>query len=121
MVDTGYNTTTDLSKGDAFVVTVSEVVGELPENDLIIDEDGAISDSKTPGKAVAGYTLALANDGINFSDEHLFLIYDGKCLECNATSEDKLCKRKVFNTNIMILNLLWRKSMIYEIVDCRNE
>ena len=98
MLEEGFNKTSQVSYNDAFVITISEVVGEIPEDDLLIDEDG-VDLTGTVGKAVTGFTLALANDGINFSDEHLFLIYDGKCLKCNATSEDKLCTRKVCNTN----------------------
>ena len=103
VLDVGINKTSDVSYNDAFVVTISEVVGELPEDDLIIDEDDADL-SGTEGKAVTGFTLALANDGINFSDEYLFLIYDGKCLTCNSSSEGKLCTRKVSIIILIILN-----------------
>lgn len=74
------------------------MVGELPENNLVvIDGSNDIGKNIVGGTAVTGFTLALANDGINFSDKHLFLIYDGKCLECDTSSKNKLCNRKVYD------------------------
>ena len=40
MLDEGFNKTSQVSYNDAFVITISEVVGEIPEDDLLIDEDG---------------------------------------------------------------------------------
>ncbi|XP_069129087.1 von Willebrand factor D and EGF domain-containing protein-like [Argopecten irradians] len=33
-----------------------------------------------------GYLLSLSNDGVNFGNETMFIIYDSSCYNCNATS-----------------------------------
>ena len=75
------------------VLTLSEVVAEIPDTDLRMD--GANIKGK-PGLAVTGFTVALANDGIHFSEEHLFLVYDGTCLLWDTgKNSNRFCVKKV--------------------------
>lgn len=46
------------------------------------------------GTPVGGFDIRLSNNGENFSnDSSQFVVYDSKCLQCNATTKD--CQWKV--------------------------
>ncbi|XP_066927181.1 von Willebrand factor D and EGF domain-containing protein-like [Clytia hemisphaerica] len=96
LTDTGYIKTNDIDYHDAYLLSISELVVEIPENDLKIsgDIDGS------PGKPMGGFSIAMSNDGVKYStNESIFIVYDSKCLQCNANNIP-ICVRKNDSCNI---------------------
>ena len=87
----GITKTNNTIHDDAFLLTISEVVIELPDPPVKIDGDIR----GEAGKAMGGFSIVLSNDRVKYSnDEALFLTYDGKCIECTKTG-NRTCYQKV--------------------------
>ena len=70
---------------------MTQLIVELPFHDVNVlgDVDGA------PGKPTGGFTIAMSNDGVNFSkNKSLFIVFDGKCMTCNPINK-RICQQKV--------------------------
>ena len=92
----GFTKTNDVEYSDAYLLSISELVVEIPDNDLKIsgDIDGA------PGKPMGGFSVAMSNDGVKYStNESLFIVYDSKCLQCDVKNTP-ICVRKVRHLKI---------------------
>ena len=77
---------------------------EIPHNPTEINK-AEISDNL--GKPAGGFLVSVSTGGFNStSNQSLFVIYDGKCLNCN-TSNSQICAQKVIFIfpNVNILNL----------------
>lgn len=71
--------TSKLFYDNAYLLTFSELICELPEPPVKIDGDvdGA------SGRPIGGFSISMSNDGLNYSKkEKLFVIFDGKCMNC---------------------------------------
>ena len=77
---------------DAFLLTISEVVIELPDPPIKIDGDIR----GEAGKPWGGFSIALSNDRVKYSNNEVsFLTYDGKCAECYKAENLRGCRQKV--------------------------
>ena len=74
-----------------FLLTLSEVIIELPDPPIRIDGDIR----GEAGKPMGGFSIAISNDRMKYSSsEVLFITFDGKCIECR-TIRNTTCHQKV--------------------------
>ncbi|XP_057305119.1 uncharacterized protein LOC130642063 [Hydractinia symbiolongicarpus] len=81
---------------EAVVVSFAEVFCTLPSPPLILVGDP----SKNTGRSSNEFRVQLSNDGTHFSTKKkTFVVYDSKCIECNATSAACQLKRSTCRIN----------------------
>jgi len=100
----GITKTSAIDYFDVYLISISELVVELPTSPVKVDGDvrGA------PGKPVGGHFIEVSNDGVTYSaNESLFLVYDGRCIQCNVSmgSQQNQCKQKVNRTRDLMFIL----------------
>ncbi|XP_066920008.1 von Willebrand factor D and EGF domain-containing protein-like [Clytia hemisphaerica] len=75
---------------EVVLLTMTQLIVELPLHNVNIFGDVY----GEPGQPTGGFTIAMSNDGVNFSkNKSLFIVFDGKCMACNPAN-DKICQQK---------------------------
>eukprot|EP00111_Clytia_hemisphaerica_P003526 TCONS_00010074-protein len=87
----GYTKTKKVNVDDAFVLSLSEIVVEIPHDPTEINN---VEIADNVGRPVGGFLVSVSSNGFNStSNQSLFVVYDGKCLDCKSKNL-QICTQK---------------------------